>query len=336
MSLEKKVLGVLLICLLGLGLLIWVAPHFLRSDTIKGKPVESLTVGTSAIDLSALIWIAQARHYFSEQGLDINMKLYESGHLAIRDLFEGGLDLATATEFATARRCLDRRDLRIISILDAAKDQQLVARRDHGITGASDLRNKRIGIAGGTSSDYYLHVFLVLQKIRADDVHVVDLMPSEQVKAIAKGDIDAIMVWEPFATMAKDELGTNAVSWPAQSGEDEYWLLLSTDEIVKKRSPAIERFLSALAWAEEFIRNNETEAIQLMGQQLGSRHKSSLWRNHNFRLGLNRPLIVKMEDELRWMKSSPGSRAPDMPDVLDFIYVDGLSSVSPEKVKILR
>jgi NitT/TauT family transport system substrate-binding protein len=336
LSFEKKVLGVLLICLLGIGFLVWVAPYFLRSNPITGRPIERLTLGTSAIDLSALIWIAQARRYFLEQGLDINMKLYESGHLAIRDLLEGSVDLATATEFATARRCLERPNLRIVSILDAAKDQQLVARRDHGITRASELRNKRIGIARGTSSDYYLHIFLVLQKIRAHDVEVVDLMPSEQVKAIANRDVDAIMVWEPFATMAIDALGTNAVSWPAQSGEDEYWLLLSTDEIVKKRSPAIERFLSALAWAEDFIRNNETEAMQLMGQQLGARHKSSLWKNHNFRLGLNRPLIVKMEDELRWMKSTPGGRAPDIPDVLDFTYIDGLSSVKPEKVRILR
>jgi hypothetical protein len=43
-----------------------------------------------------------------------------------------------------------------------------------------------------------------------------------------------------------------------------------------------------------------------------------------------------MEDELRWMKSTPGGRAPDIPDVLDFTYIDGLSSVKPEKVRILR
>ncbi len=231
--------------------------------------VESLTLGTSAIALSSLIWVAKAKGYFAEQHLDIDFRLYESGHLAIRDLLAGKLDLATATEFAAVRHGLERADFRIVSILSQAQDQQLVARRDRGITQLSDLRNKRVGVAQNTSAEYYLHLLLILEKIQSEDIQVVNLLPSEQVKAVTEGDVDAVMVWEPFATMAKQELGSNAVSWEGQSGQDEYWLLLSTTGVIEKKSRALKRFLAALAKAEDFIKNNEIEAIGIMAKATG-------------------------------------------------------------------
>ena len=298
--------------------------------------VESLTLGTSAIALSSLIWVAKAKGYFAEQHLDIDFRLYESGHLAIRDLLAGKLDLATASEFAAVRHGLERADFRIISILSQAQDQQLVARRDRGITKLSDLRNKRVGVAQNTSAEYYLHLLLILEKIQSEDIQVVNLLPSEQVTAVTKGDVDAVMVWEPFATMAKQELGSNAVSWEGQSGQDEYWLLLSTAGVIEKKSRALRRFLAALAKAEDFIKNNDIEAMGIMQKQLERPNLASLWRNNRFGLGLHRPLILKMEAELEWVKSGPGTGQSDIPDLNNFVYFDALNSVEPTKIKLLH
>jgi ABC-type nitrate/sulfonate/bicarbonate transport system substrate-binding protein len=335
-TLTRKTVGILVILLSILVLTIGTACDSSKTRSFSGGPRESLTLGTTlAIDLSSLIWVAKGKGYFDEQGLDVNIKLYESGHLALQDMLAGNLDIATATEFASVRLGIVRPDFRIISILDEAEDQRLVAKKDSGITQRSDLRNKRIGLARGTSSEYYLHLMLILEKIPAQDVHLVDVLPSQQVKALAAGDVDAVMAWEPFASMAIKELGTNGVSWPGQSGEDEYWLLVGIDETLKKRSSAVRRVLAALASAEDFIKNNGDEAARLVTQQWGDRHMDSLWKNHSFRLGLHRPLILKMEAELRWMKSKPGSEQSAMPDLVDFIYFDALNSVKPERVRII-
>jgi ABC-type nitrate/sulfonate/bicarbonate transport system substrate-binding protein len=327
---------ILLAVLYVTGLFVLTACDSPKSKVSPDGPVETLTLGTSAIALSSLIWVAKAKGYFVEQHLDIDFRLYESGHLAIRDLLAGKLDLATATEFGAVRHGLERADFRIISILSQAQDQQLVARRDRGITQLSDLRNKRVGVAQNTSSEYYLHLLLILEKIQSEDIQVVNLLPSEQVKAVTNGDVDAVIVWEPFATMAKQELGTNAVSWDGQSGQDEYWLLLSTAGIVEKKSRAIRRFLSALASAEDFIKNNDIEAMGIMQKQLERPYLASFWRNNRFGLGLHRPLILKMEAELEWVKSGPGTGQSDIPDLNNFVYFDALNSVEPTKIKLLH
>jgi ABC-type nitrate/sulfonate/bicarbonate transport system substrate-binding protein len=314
---------------------------FTACDSPKSKvspdgPVESLTLGTSAIVLSSLIWVAKAKGYFTEQHLDIDFRLYESGHLAIRDLLAGKLDLATSTEFAAVRHGLERADFRIISILAQTQDQQLVARKDRGITKLSDLRNKRVGVAQNTSSEYYLHLLLILEKIQSEDIQVVNLLPSEQITALTKGDVDAVMLWEPFATMAKQELGTNAASWEGQSGQDEYWLLFSTSEIIEKKSRPIRRFLAALSKAEGFIKDNDIEAMGIMQKQLERPYLASFWRNNRFGLGLHRPLILKMEAELEWVKSGPRTGQSDIPDLNNFVYFDALNSVEPTKIKLLH
>ncbi len=336
MTAAKKSVAAMLIPLSLLSLLIWTACDCSTTKVPAGTSAEKLRLGTSETDLSALIWVAKSQGYFAEQGLDIAYTLYESGHLALAALLAGHLDLATASEFATVRACLGRPELRIISIIDETRDQLLVARRDRGISQTSDLRNKRIGVARNTSAEYFLNLLLILERIPIQDVTLVDLLPSEQVKAIKKGDIDAMMVWEPFATEARIELGGNGVSWAGQSAQDEYWLLLGTDEIIKKRSSVIQRFVAALGAAEDFIRHNEAQALRLLARQLGAGHVGPLWKNHSFKLDLHRPLIVKMEAQTRWIKSEGDSRDLSMIDLLDFVYLDALHSVRPGRVRIDR
>ena len=306
------------------------------SKAQTAQNLEKLNLGTSDTILSSLIWIAKERGYFSEQGLDINLKLYESGHLSVKDLLAGHLDLATATEFATMRAFMERPDLRIIATLDRAYDQQLVARKDSGIAKIADLRGKRIGVTKGSSSEYYLHLLLILHAVPWQEVHELNLLPSKQVKALANGDVDAVMLWEPFVTAAIKQLGPNGVSWPGQSELKEYWLVVSTSEIIGKRSRAIRLFLTALASAEDFIKHNDTKAKHIMASKLPGIFNNSLWQNHRFGLALDRPLVLKMEAQIRWLKAMHKANISKIPDVLELIYFDDLKSVRPEKIKMLH
>jgi NitT/TauT family transport system substrate-binding protein len=282
-------------------------------------------------DQSSLIWLAKDRGYFSAQKLDVTIKSCESGVAGVKDLLAGNLDLATAADTVFIHNIVQRPDLRIIASIDQVEDEiKLVARRDRGITQISDIRNKRIGLLRKSSGEYFLSLLTVMHDIPFQDVQLVDLPPAGQVKAIANGEIDALIVWEPWAGKAREELGTNGNHWPAQSGHGYYWLLLGTTENIKKRSSAIRRFLAALASAEEFIKNHEHEAEQIMAAHMGASHTS--WKEHSFRLELNRSLVIEMENQIKWMIPQMLS---NMPNLLDYIDFDVLKSVNPEKVKTL-
>jgi ABC-type nitrate/sulfonate/bicarbonate transport system substrate-binding protein len=326
--------------LLAVLFVVWLV-MLIGCDTSKSKetaslPVERLTVGVPTSDFASLIWVAEGKEYFSEHGLDVDITVYESGLAALTDLLAGKLDFATASDFALAHIIFDRHrpDLRIISILDQANELKLVARRDHGITQIADIRNKRVGLSRGTLAEFYLDLLMILQEIPFQGVQILDLSPSEQVKALTNGDVDAIVVWEPFAAKAREGLGNNGVSWLCQSGQDMYLLLVSTDEVIKRRTVAVRRFLGALASSEEFIKNNNDTAEQIVASQLGLNHVDSSWRKHRFGLGLDHPLMMTMEILIRWIKRKSGTQQSDIPDLMKFIYFDALNAVKPEKIKI--
>ncbi len=308
-------------------------------DSSKPKAVDSLenlTIGTYSGDLSALFWIAKARGYFAEHGVNVQLKTHESGLASFTDLLAGQVDLATVTEFVFARQVLERPDLRILSVVGETDNLKLVARRDRGVAQVPDLKNKRIGLVRNSVAEYHLHLFLMLHQVSLQGIQTVNLTPSEQVKAITQGDIDAAIVWEPFARQMQNELGKNAVSWPAQSGQDFYWLLVGTAETLTKRSSAIRSVLAALASAEDFMENQADEAKRIVASQIGSSHMPEFWETSHFTLTLSRPFVLAMEAELRWMNSIQGVQGFKVPDFVDYIHFEALESVNPEKVKTLR
>jgi ABC-type nitrate/sulfonate/bicarbonate transport system substrate-binding protein len=324
---------ILLAVLFVVGLVVLTA-----CDSSKPKsvgPPENVTISTYAGDHSALLWIAKDRGYFSEHGVNVQIETQESGPASLRDLLAGKVDLAAFAEFVFVRHIFEHPEIRILAVVAQLDNYvELVARRDHGITGVSDLRNKRIGLVRNSAADYFLYILLMFHQIPYQDIKVVDLPPSEEVKAIIRGDIDAAIVWKPFCQQMENELGKNAISWPAQSGQDFYWVLVGTDDTLKKRSSVIRGVLAALASADDFIKAQRDEARKIVAAQVGSNHMPELWETNRFSLTLSRPVILAMESELRWMNSRPGVEKFKMPDLLDFIHFDALNSVRPEKIQM--
>ena len=66
----------------------------------------------------------------------------------------------------------------------------------------------------------------------------------------------------------------------------------------------------------------------LIWQKFGPSSQSSV--------SLDQSLIAAMEDEARWMIKNNLTREKQIPDFMNYIYVDGLKAVKPEAVKIIR
>jgi NitT/TauT family transport system substrate-binding protein len=266
----------------------------------------------------------------------MQLKTHESGLESLNELLAGKIDLATITEFLFARQIAEHPDLRILSVVGQTDNMKLVARKDRGIKQESDLKSKRIGLVRDSIAEYHLHLFLLLHRIPWKDIQPVDLPPSEEVKSIIRGDVDAAIVWEPFAKQMQEGLGQNAMSWSAQSGQDFYWLLVGTKDIVKRRSSAIQGVIAALVSAEDVIKKQRNEARRIVASQIGPNHMPELWETSGFTLNLSRPVILAIEAELTWMNSSQGVQEFKVPNLMDYVHFETLESVNPEKVKTLR
>ena len=194
---------------------------------------------------------------------DRPIKEYDSGFAAIQGLLDKQIDIALSTDFAFVSSNFNNKDLRIFSSIAKADVEELIARKESGISKIEDLKGKKIGIKKKSSAEFHLAAFLLFSGISIEETDIIDLTPTELVEAISKKEIDAIVIWPPHAYNLRNELGENAIGWSAQSGQEFFWLALTTKNNINEKQSALKKFLECLLKSENFLQENETQAKKL-------------------------------------------------------------------------
>ncbi len=300
--------------------------------------IEPITIAVTPWLGSAAIFVAAENGYFRDEGLDVTLQIYPSGHLCVDAILAGTADLATAAETPIARAALAQKPLAIIgSIAMVDNAIQIIARKDRHISVSQDLKGKRIGIVSGTTADYFLHVYLVTSYIDPKEIQVVDYSADRIVAALISGEVDAVCTWSPHTTLLKEQLGANALVLGDPSIYRMSWNLAATSEFVQSRPAAVRKFLRAVIKANRFIEEQPAQVHAISVRQMGAQvdHFEKEWHNVRFGVTLDQSLILNLEDHGRWLiKRAPEIKTPT-PNFLDFINTDGLQAVNPDAVTII-
>jgi sulfonate transport system substrate-binding protein len=175
----------------------------------------------------------------------------------------GEADLATNAETQLLRESVKNPDLRIIMTVTESF-YRLVARRSAGISKVADLKGKRIMLPRMTSAHYYLVAMLRTAGLTEDDVVLVNLPPAkgdlsgmdQMSDALARGEVDAISIWEPEPEHAIHKLGSDAVKLQDRSVYREVFNLhaRATDLADPEKRRSIVAFVRAVAQATKALK----------------------------------------------------------------------------------
>ncbi|MBI2865080.1 MAG: ABC transporter substrate-binding protein [Chloroflexi bacterium] len=104
------------------------------------EPLGRIRFGVETSILSAPVWIAESRGMFREQGLDVEIREFDSGRTAFRTMLtEGGLDMVTVAQIPVMLSSFTRSDYAIIAAMTFTdNDIKVVCRQDRGIRNPSD------------------------------------------------------------------------------------------------------------------------------------------------------------------------------------------------------
>ena len=301
-------------------------------------PVEKISIGATTQELSTLIWIAEEKGYFEENGLDATIKAYDTGIETKNALLAGEVDVADTVDFVISGLGLEGVDIKVLASINTAIIDYIIARKDKGIASLSDLKDKKIGIKRGSSAEYYLGRTLIFNNLSLQDVELIALHPPEMADAIVQGKVDATITWHPHNYHIKSSLGDNAIVWSAQGGQSVYWVIFGKDEFVQKYPEKIKRLLKALIQAEEFVKHNNLEAKEIIARRvnLDLPYIESVWSDFHFVVDLTQSMIIAMEDQARWKMENNLTDKTEVPNYLDYIYFDALEEVKPETIGIIR
>ena len=310
---------------------------YLNSQQNYSGKAETITFGDLGVDSSELVYVAQNQHYFQQNGINFVLQNFETSTQASNAVLSNEVDLATSGEYTIVASAMANQNMSIIANMDKYQGVYLIANKGQGIESVSDLVGKKIGVVFQSLKEYYLGSFLDTNGLNISNVTLVNVAPSQWVSSIANGTVDAVVVSQNYISQIQTALSNNTIVWQVQGNQAAYALIFGTTNWVTQNPDLVNRFLKSLTQAENFLIQNPTIAKAILQTRFNytAAYLTQDWPNHQFSLSLDQSLVLSMEEEARWALSNNLTNATEVPNFINYIYVNGLESVKPESVSII-
>jgi sulfonate transport system substrate-binding protein len=92
-----------------------------------------------------------------------------------------------------------------------SQENRILVPADSEIASIADLKGKKIAVPRGTSGHAFVLNALKSEGLRTGDVEFAFLAPPDALAAFQSGSVDAISIWDPFATQALETLDAREI-----------------------------------------------------------------------------------------------------------------------------
>jgi NitT/TauT family transport system substrate-binding protein len=293
--LNRLTLGAIALAFLIAGLRVAAqAPAAAPPTPLAADAPFTVAVATAVVE-AAPIYIAKEGPFGSRFN-------YING--GVRTLQNNG---AHAAGNATTQMLVVLRDNPKVRLLFTLVDgnYRIVAKRSAGISKLADLKGKRVVTPRTTSAHYHLVALLRTAGLQESDVTLVSAPATEMAAAVAKGDADAISMWEPESQNAVEALGKDAITFQDNKVYRELYSVYSTTDVLN--DPRRRKELVALV--REIIRTTgELQKAPAKYFDLISRvtkhpapQIARSWEHHGFPLAVAPDLLNIIVEEDKWV-----------------------------------
>lgn len=208
----KKLIAMLLalVMLLGLAACGTTAPK----ETTAAPATQAPAAGTEAAETEAAaepvtlnvaymanwgaLWAvatADAKGYFAEEGITLNLTVFEDGPTEIAAMESGNMDVAYIGP--GAHKLCSTGNAEVFLLQHLGDGDCIIGL--NGVTKLEDLAGKKIGYAAGTSSESILTTALDSVGLTMDDVQALSMDATALTTAALSGSVDAVAAWSPYS-----------------------------------------------------------------------------------------------------------------------------------------
>ncbi|WP_274918057.1 ABC transporter substrate-binding protein [Streptomyces sp. WZ-12] len=228
---------------------------------VDGSASDGNTAGATTVKVAhvpstlfAPLYLAEAKGYFEEQGLRVQLQKVQAGQDAVPLAGTGKVDAVVAGFSAGLFNGMEQGlKVDVVASMGASTGTQPsptaleVARSaldSGGVKRVADLKGKRIAVAGGAGAagGYQLAATLRGEGLTLKDVTVVNVPMADMGGALADGGVDAALAPAPFTT-AMEERGVASPLAVPPRGTSATGVVFGT---AFAHRPAAEKFLTAL------------------------------------------------------------------------------------------
>lgn len=282
---------------------------------------------------SALMLVAMHHGFFEAEGLAPDYLFYPSGKRALEEGFlTGRADVVSASDLPVARCVLHGEDLQILCTLQTVRSlNYVVGRRSAGFTQLADLAQLRVGTQRLSALHYFLYRVLLTQESAPAQTPILFYPIEELPDALARGEVDAISVREPYLSQALALLQEEAVRFEAPWIYPQFELLVVHDAFAVAQPDTLDRLIRALVRAERWAAQDPEDTVAVLAQhlQIPVDMAATIHRNTINALLLPHALLLSMEEQMRWVAKQEDQPDTPVPNLLESLNITPLHNVLP-------
>jgi ABC-type nitrate/sulfonate/bicarbonate transport system substrate-binding protein len=180
--------------------------------SLTAQAGERVVIGISPALSATLSIIAKQQGFFSQQDVDADIRVIESGSKAVALMLNDELDISESAVFAIVSNSFSRKDISILTqVSTAGNSNMIVARKDHGIRKIDDLMGKKVGVLKAGFPQYVLDLMLLNAGLDPKKVKLVFEETDRLYQMLLSGELDAACMYGVWIDKAAKNLKDNAV-----------------------------------------------------------------------------------------------------------------------------
>lgn len=225
------------------------APFAARAETAPLNPPVTLTVGYQKVGHLAPIILLDDE--LKKQGVELKLVEFARYADARTALLSGSLD-ASAVGPADLAIALANGSTNVVGIMGVGSSPKyVIGRTGVKLDSWEDLKGKKVGIAPGSAVWFQFAATLTELGIPYTSFNAVNIQGAGTNfdQALQRGDVDAIVTWEPFESIPVIQgygyFAKNLDYSKSKAVGAELGMLVATKNAAAEKRPALERFVHA-------------------------------------------------------------------------------------------
>jgi ABC-type nitrate/sulfonate/bicarbonate transport system substrate-binding protein len=327
-----------------------LAAGALREASAQGAPeVTQLALGFGNDPVFAPHMVAMDKGWFRDAGFtEVTTKTFAGGAIAGEALVAGEIALWTPGNLPPVSMAHSGIPIVILGTnAIASVADKLVARKDANIRTPEDLYRVRIGLLQGSTASADLYYLARHYGLDEKKLQVVNMPPPEQLAALASGNIQAMLCWQPWGYNALKAGNTDLIhsgthsAFSANKGaavQISYTrsLFVASQEFVRKRPVATRRMMGVLVRAQRYVADpkNRGEVIDLFSRitKQDKALATAIWDDYVFEPAFDAAYAADMKAMTAYLVAS--GRIKTAKDPLDYTFSDPVAEVDAKLVSV--
>lgn len=315
-------------------------------STMLGSGTTPAIAADHSVGAYTIRWAAQevpedfvyrGRDFASALGLKVEIETNPSASRSLQDLIAGRVDIADVGS-APALSAMER-DAGNLLIVGASHSggqrHEVLVAPNSPIHSIEDLKQKRIAMPIGSGAYLGWELYLKKHGWSDQDFQIVNMQPPDMASALAQNQVDAVLVWEPTASILVTKHIGREVGNMSEVTTDP-GVLITTRDFAAAHADALERYLASDARMYAFIRQQPMQAAAIAarvagenGAKVGAQAFVRAFQHMTFDMSLSRADLSSLDDVAKYMVSTQKLQAaPVFSQVVDLKYLHAAMGIA--------